>query len=137
MPTARDHLGVAALDGKVHAVAGRFGSFARNSGVHEVYDPASDTWTTGPPLPTPRSGVAAAVVGGRMVVLGGEGPDGTFPENEAYDPAGRAWASWAGMPTARHGIGAAVVDGVLYVPTGGPTPGGSQTKVHEAFIPPQ
>jgi N-acetylneuraminic acid mutarotase len=133
MPTARDHLGVAATGGKVHAIGGRLGSFARNLGTHEIYDPAADRWSSAPPLPTPRSGVAAAVAGGRVLVIGGEGSDGTFPETEGYDPAAGSWTSYAGMPTARHGIGAAEVDGVVYVPTGGPTPGGSQTKVHEAF----
>jgi len=37
------------------------------------------------------------------------------------------------MPTPRHGIGAAVVGDVLYVPSGGPRPGASQTARHEAF----
>jgi hypothetical protein len=124
---------VAAIDGKVHAVGGRLGSFARNLDVHEVYDPATDRWSSGPALPTARSGVAAVVAGGRLLVLGGEGSDGTFPENEGFDPASGKWTSYAGMPTARHGIGAAEVGGVVYVPSGGPTPGGSQTPVHEAF----
>ena len=84
-------------------------------------------------MPTARSGVAAVVSGGRLLVMGGEGPEGTFNENEGFDPASGRWASFAGMPTARHGIGAAEVGGVVYVPSGGPTPGGSQTEVHEAF----
>jgi hypothetical protein len=37
------------------------------------------------------------------------------------------------MPTPRHGIGAAVVNNIVYIPTGGPQPGATQTGVHEAF----
>jgi hypothetical protein len=37
------------------------------------------------------------------------------------------------MPTPRHGIGAAVVNNIVYIPSGGPTPGGSQIETHEAF----
>jgi hypothetical protein len=75
------------------------------------------------------------VVDGVIYVFGGEGSSGTFDENEAYDPEGDSWEAMPPMPTARHGIGAAAVAGVIYVPTGGPTPGGSQIDVHEAFTP--
>jgi len=36
-------------------------------------------------LPTARSGIAAAVLEGRMFVFGGEAPTGTFNQAEAYD----------------------------------------------------
>jgi N-acetylneuraminic acid mutarotase len=135
MPTARDHLGVVALSGKIYAVAGRFGTFARNSGLNEMYDPVTNKWQTKAPLPTPRSGIAAVALQGHMLVFGGEGTEGTFEENEAYNPATDSWVALAPMPTPRHGIGAAVVNNTVYIPTGGPTPGGSQTEVHEAYMP--
>lgn len=133
MPTARDHLGVAAMDGKVYAVGGRFESFNRNTGVNEAYDPRSNTWQTRAPLPTARSGIAVVALQGHMLVFGGETGSGTFKENEAYNPSSDSWVALAPMPTPRHGIGAAVVNNVIYIPSGGPTPGGSQTEIHEAF----
>lgn len=133
MPTARDHLGVAALGGKIYAVGGRFETFARNTGLNEVYDPATGRWQTRAPMPTPRSGIAAIALAGYMLVFGGEETQGTFEENEAYNPATDSWMALAPMPTARHGIGAAIVGNVIYIPSGGPTPGGSQIEVHEAF----
>ncbi|HYP40884.1 MAG TPA: kelch repeat-containing protein [Chloroflexia bacterium] len=133
MPTPRDHLGVAALDGKIYAVGGRFDTFARNTGVNEMFDPATGRWQTRAAMPTPRSGIAAVVLAGYILVFGGEGNEGTFEENEAYNPAADSWVALAPMPTARHGIGAAVVDSVVYIPSGGPTPGGSQIETHEAF----
>ena len=40
-------------------------------GEHEVYDPTTDRWTAGTDLPTPRHGLASAVLGERWYVIGG------------------------------------------------------------------
>ena len=86
-------------------------------------------------MPTARSGIAAATLGGRVFVFGGEATTGTFNQVEAYDPAGDAWSGWAPMPTARHGLGAAAVGGRIFVISGGPSPGGSYSAAHEVFTP--
>jgi N-acetylneuraminic acid mutarotase len=136
MPTPRDHLAAATVDGKLYAVGGRIEvDFDRNLNVNEEYDPATDTWTQKSTLPTPRSGIAAASVEDVVYVFGGEGSNGTFTENEAYVPASDEWSAASPMPTARHGIGAAVHNGEIFVMTGGPTPGFSVTPVSEAFTP--
>jgi N-acetylneuraminic acid mutarotase len=87
------------------------------------------------PLPTARSGIAAAILDGRIVIVGGEAPSGTFNQVEAYDPKSNAWIAYARMPTARHGLGAAVVGGRMYVISGGPTPGASSSAANEIFTP--
>jgi hypothetical protein len=51
---------------------------------HEVYDPATDSWQPGPPLPTPRHGLAAQVVGGRLYVIGG-GPTPNLSVSSAVE----------------------------------------------------
>jgi hypothetical protein len=67
------------------------------------------------PLPTPRSGVAAALYKGMILVLGGElPPNHTFPENEGYDAASDRWAALAPMPAGRHGFGGAVIGSNAY-----------------------
>jgi N-acetylneuraminic acid mutarotase len=86
-------------------------------------------------MPTARSGIAAAVLHGRMFVFGGEGPAGTFNEVEAYNPRRNSWTSYVRMPTARHGLGAATVAGRIYVISGGPTPGDSVSAANEIFVP--
>ena len=86
-------------------------------------------------MPTPRSGIAAGVLDGRILVVGGEGPSGTFNQVEGYDPAAKTWRSFAPLPTARHGLAAAVVGHRIYVIAGGPTPGGSASSVVEIFTP--
>ena len=112
VPTARDHLAAAAMDGRLYAVGGRIdGNYSRNLASTEAYDPATGRWEQRAPLPTARSGIAAAVLEGRMFVFGGEAPAGTFNQAEAYDATSNGWSSYARMPTARHGLGAAAVAG--------------------------
>jgi N-acetylneuraminic acid mutarotase len=127
---------VAATDGRLYAVGGRVdGNYSRNLAANETYDPVTDRWEARAPLPTARSGIAAAVLDGRMFVFGGEGPSGTFPQAEAYDGRNNGWSNHARMPTARHGLGAAAVAGRIYVISGGPTPGASASAVNEIFVP--
>ena len=72
------------MDGRLYAIGGRVdGSYDRNLNVNEVYDPGTDRWRRVAPLPTARSGIAAAVLGGRILVVGGEAPGGTFHQVEA------------------------------------------------------
>jgi N-acetylneuraminic acid mutarotase len=103
--------------------------------VTEMYDPASDRWQQRAPMPTARSGIAAAVLRGRIWVFGGEAPAGTFDQLEAYDQSRNSWSTSARMPTARHGLGAAAIAGKIYVISGGPRPGGSVSAVNEIFEP--
>jgi L-lactate dehydrogenase (cytochrome) len=59
---------IAALDALptvVEAVGGRIdGNYSRNLASNEAYDPATDRWEQRAPLPTARSGIAAAVLEG-------------------------------------------------------------------------
>jgi Kelch motif len=111
------------------------GSYARNLDAHHVYDPVTNRWTAEPPLPTVRSGIAAAVLGPRLFVLGGEAPTGTFGQVEVYDTALSRWSALAPMPTPRHGLTAIAFEGRIHVLSGGPHPGGSYSAVHEVLSP--
>ncbi len=85
----------------------------------EVFDPATSVWDTLAPMPTPRSSASAAVIDGKLYVVGGE--DKRHPSRpvydvlEVYDPATDTWTQKASMPTRRAGPGTAAVDGKLYV----------------------
>jgi N-acetylneuraminic acid mutarotase len=134
MPTPRDHLAIAVVGGKIYVIGGRLGSFARNLGDTEEYDPKTDRWVKKAPIPTPRSGIAAAVADGKIHVFGGEALEGTFDANERYDPGTDSWKAAPPLPTARHGLGAIALGNRIYVLAGGPTPGGSQSALNEVFI---
>ena len=68
-------LAMAAVDGKLAAFGGEW--FAPGGGgvfpETWLYDPARDVWSAGPPMRTPRHGLAGAAVGGVIyAVAGGE-----------------------------------------------------------------
>src|SRR3989304_3044764 len=69
MPTARGGLTVGVHNGKLYAVGGY--ADGDNSGANEVYDPATDTWTSLIPLPTPRDHLAISIVGDTLYAIGG------------------------------------------------------------------
>lgn len=133
IPTTRDHLAAAMVAGRICAIGGRKLSLATNLATFECYDPGADRWETLPDAPTARGGVGAAAAGDRLVFVGGERPDGTYKEVEMFDPATRAWSRLPDLPTPRHGIGVVAVGRTVFVMSGGPTPGGSQTAVSEAL----
>jgi len=133
----RDHMGVAIVDGKIHAIAGRMDSYDFNTSLNSVYDPQSDSWSFRAPLPTARSGPSCVYINGKIVVFGGEATGRVFGTNEAYDPKTDAWEALTPMALPRHGLhGAtcAVIGNMVHVPGGGPVPGGSvQGAYHDAF----
>jgi hypothetical protein len=63
--------GVGALAGRLHVTGGEALSSGDVYGEHEVYDTTADRWTAGADLPTPRHGLASAVLGERWYVIGG------------------------------------------------------------------
>src|SRR5204863_985276 len=91
LPTGRNHLAVAALEGRVYVAGGRFGGGfnSERTAVLEVYDPATGSWTTHTPLPSPRGGMASVEANGCLFAIGGEGnyadPRGLSEQNEAHD----------------------------------------------------
>jgi N-acetylneuraminic acid mutarotase len=129
MPTPRGALAVAVLDGKIHAIGGNaprgrtlepheHGSAAGDNsvGTHEVYDPAADAWTRLAPLPTPRNHLGAAVVAGRIHVVGGRVPGNMeLTTHEIYDPAMRSWTAGPPLLTGRSGIAVVANRDRLYV----------------------
>lgn len=73
MPTARGGTACGVVGNRIVAVGGE-GNMAVASGVFpqvEAYDATGNTWATLAPMPTPRHGMGAAVVGNRVYVPGG------------------------------------------------------------------
>ena len=136
MPTARDHLAIGVVNGKINAIGGRIhGNYGKNLNVNEMYNPASDKWEDNSPLLTKRSGIAAAVIDKKIYIFGGEQPTGTFNNNERYDPSTDSWLKCNPMPRSRHGLSAVTYRNMIYVIGGGPKPGLSFSNVNEVFTP--
>jgi N-acetylneuraminic acid mutarotase len=107
------------VDGKIHVIGGRTADTTDNTNLHDVYDPATNSWQAAAPLPTSRSSGAAAYYHGLILYAGGECKGGnTFSENEGYDPKTNRWLTLAPLPMGRHAFAAAAVGQYAYF-TGG------------------
>ena len=85
--------------------------------------PLPGSWTTLAPAPTKRTEVTAAVLGGRIYVLGGFAEPSlsnlssmTITDRvEVYDPATNEWTTRAPLPVGLHHAAAVVAENRLYV----------------------
>jgi N-acetylneuraminic acid mutarotase len=159
-PFQRQYAAATAVDGKL-IVAGGIG-VKDASTTTKIYDPGTDSWTTGPGLPAalhhasavtyegeavviggfipgeeltseqsdrvyalrggtwaplpslnhPRAAAAAAVVGDKIVVVGGQADGKLVPQTEVFD--GERWTDVAEIPTPREHLGAASDGRYLY-----------------------
>ena len=154
LPTARNHAVAASAQGRILVIGGRLaGAFITampgNTGIVEAYDPATDSWSERSPMPTARSGMAAAVHQGKVYVAGGEVQTkeylASFRAFECYDVASDSWHPLPPLPVPRHGLAAAAVGGRIHYVSGDlqsaivPRPDGVvvHTDLHHAFEPAQ
>src|SRR5262245_53642006 len=70
-------------------------------------------WQSRAPMPSERTEVAAAEVGGKIFVVGGYGKGGELVE--VYDPAKNNWHPRAPLPKPLHHVGAVAMNGKIYV----------------------
>ena len=123
MPTARQELSAAVLNGKIYAIAGYDENGASTATV-EVYNPATDSWGTAHPIPMANNHNNAAVAAGKLYSFGGL-------SNQAfvYDPASDNWSTVAPMHFIHGGTAAVgVFNEKIYVAGG---TGGSQTELRK------
>lgn len=135
MPTQRNHLAAAAIGGKIYVAGGRLvpGSRGPMTDAVEIFDPATNAWSRGRPMPTVRGGVNGVAANGCLHVFGGEGnadaANGMFPQHEVYNPAADAWTKLPDMPIPVHGVtGAGFHNGIIYLPGGAGARGGGDRK---------
>jgi N-acetylneuraminic acid mutarotase len=117
LPTARQELATAALNGKIYVIGG-YDADRRSTAIVEVYDPASNTWSRAHDIPMGTNHNAAAVAAGKLYSLAGSAM-------HVYDPAGDSWTQVA-SPIFGHGGSPAVgvFQDKIYI-AGGSSPFGS------------
>jgi N-acetylneuraminic acid mutarotase len=122
MPVKRCSAIAEQVAGKIYVIGGlepmENGQGTRVSGRNEMYDPASDTWTSRSPMPTTRNHAFSGAVNGKIYVIGGRLGAGNIPVTtnvdtvEEYDPATNLWGPIKErMPTPRSGGGYTVCNG--------------------------
>ena len=120
-PDDLDHIQSVTLDGSVYSIGGlrRVSGRPKPSvGSVWIYDPSTDTFTSGVPMPAGRERGAGgvAVWRGRIYYFGGLHDGVATPWVDVYDPAAPTdpWTSLPDMPRARDHFHAAVVGGRMY-----------------------
>lgn len=112
----------------------------RNSAAVQVYDPQTESWSSGPNLPEPQAETVLGAIEGRLHLVGGRRT--RDPQSDRYEDQydvgehlvldGERWMTAAPMPTARNSAGGATIEGRLHV-VGGRTMAGGNLSVHEAY----
>jgi N-acetylneuraminic acid mutarotase len=82
----------------------------------EIYDPASDSWSTGANMPVPVAGAPAVVLDGQMYVIGGCLDGFCTPTNNVYryDVDANSWESTAAYPEQTAWQSCGVIEGQIY-----------------------
>lgn len=127
MPTPRYNFAIVAYQDKIYCIGGYIANVSSRggtmrTGVNEVYDPATNTWETKTPMPTPRSDLQANLVDGKIYLIGGFLTNMTSPSfysttslNEMYDPEKDIWTQKTPSPQMVYDYALAALDEKIYV----------------------
>ena len=129
-PLEIHHLQVVPHAGKLWVLAALNGRYPNETPIDRVliYDPATDRWVGGAPIPKDRrrGGAGAVIHDGKFYVIGGivRGHQGGFVSwLDRYDPLTDEWTTLADAPHPRDHFQAAVITGKIYAA------GGRQTSL--------
>jgi hypothetical protein len=104
-----------AINGKIHLAGGYHPSYYAN---HDIYDPATNAWTSAAPLPQARSHYGAVVDGTRLYLIGGDLSTGNTNTVIQYDAVADSWAALGPIATSRYHFGVGLIGGKIYVSQG-------------------
>ena len=118
MSTARYGCAAAAVDGKIYVMGGTTraadGTESKLTSV-EVYDTATQRWSTVQDMPVPMSGQVAVAVDGKIYAMGGDGPAyGDWKDVTVFDAATNKWSMGPSMDVGRIYFGATSLEKKLY-----------------------
>ena len=126
-PTYRSFFASAVVNGRLYVIGGQgmvdngpsppVGSFSSPEAKShvEIYDPATNSWSTGAPVPTALHAAQACVVGGQIHLFGGTS-GGPFERSIlTYSPTSNSWSAKSPMPNLRVGFACTVVDDAVYL----------------------
>jgi non-specific serine/threonine protein kinase len=118
LPIALHHTSAVTYKGDVVVLGGWSPANGNVSGIvsDKVFALRNGKWMDLPPLKHPRVAAAAAVVGDKIVVVGGQANGQLVPTTEVFD--GTAWSDAAPIPTPREHL-SATSDGTYVYAVGG------------------
>jgi N-acetylneuraminic acid mutarotase len=106
-----------AWSGKLYAIGGiRSGTTV--SANNYRYDTSTNTWSNMTAMGTARCGAVAAVLGGKIHIMGGSTTNtgtATTTLHEVYDIANNTWSTAAALPSGLYDAAAVVLNGKIHV----------------------
>jgi N-acetylneuraminic acid mutarotase len=134
-PPSLDHIQTAAVDGKIYYIGGITSWPNTSVGDVYVYDPATDTVTSGAPMPAGRDRGAGGVAAynGKIYIAGGVHDGTTVAWFDVYDPATDTWASLPDLPHRRDHFQAAIVNDRFWAIGGRVSSSATRVGYNEAF----
>ena len=138
LPRRGNHIPVASDEERFYALGG-FGGPNRDPFIDVyAYEVDSDRWTSVAPLPRARGAGSAAVLSGRIHLVGGavsdRGERTSVAWHEAYDPKADRWTRLAPLPGARDHLGVAVHQDRLYACGGRFNTPAFNTDLHHVYL---
>jgi len=128
MPTPRLEFSSAVVNGKIYIIGGRDATDPNTPkqvvSTVEIYDPATDSWATGPSLPTALANQMTIAVNGKIYAIGGNEQFTTDTKNivQKLDLMTLQWTLKTPMPNPIASAAVSVNNGLIYI-AGGEGPG--------------
>jgi N-acetylneuraminic acid mutarotase len=153
IPEPVAHSANAVVNDKIYVISGtHYGNepqFYVPINLTQIYDPASDSWSSGAPIPNPiASSAAVATVGSNapkaIYVFGGltltPDSNGGFIYHaqkltQIYYPESDSWSFGAPMPTARYALAVGAVDDKVYAMGGSDAKTAPDLPSNELYLP--
>lgn len=116
MPTARQEIPHVVFNDRIY-IPGGLSLTPAGLDIVEVFDPATNSWDTIPPLPESLHHTAAANLNGKLFVIGGYEGNSFNPSGNVYafDPDSGFWTEKSALPFPRGAHAAVVFQDSLYV----------------------
>ncbi|MCU0344752.1 MAG: T9SS type A sorting domain-containing protein [Ignavibacteriaceae bacterium] len=118
MPTDRCNLSCSLIDNKIYVVGGMhyINNVPDYNGLKkiEVYDLATETWSTLPDMPTYRWGLSIVAFDNKIYVFGGRSLSIRHTALDVFDPQDSSWTTVTNIPTPRYQLATCVIDSSIY-----------------------
>jgi hypothetical protein len=116
LPVPVGEMGVIVCENRIHIIGG----YARgrvDGDFHQVFDPASESWSLKAPLPFPCNHIALAAIGSRIYTFGGFIEQNRCPHSRCfvYDATTDRWETIAPLSRPRGAISAVVVEDRIHL----------------------
>ncbi len=110
-PFIGDHHSAEVINNKLYLFGGLNGA----EGKVQIYNPATNRWSSGTPMPWAAGSIATAYIAGKVYAAGGIVGTTTVSTAAVYNPSSDTWSSSASMPAARNHTAAGTDGSKMYV----------------------